>query len=171
MSLDLFKRWLPPSIAGYAREHTVSGRWSAKEALRRSREEHQTLLPQGPSTPGQHLCSIVRLSDRKPVGMLWFGIEKAPKPAAFVYNLEIFRGFRRRGYARQAMQLLEVETRRLGLDSIRLHVFGHNAAARALYDELGYVATNVMMKKRLARASSRARRGAHPSQLRDSQNE
>jgi ribosomal protein S18 acetylase RimI-like enzyme len=154
MSVDEYKRWLPGSIAGYAREHTIGGKWSAREALMKSRKEHEGLLPQGASTPGHHLLSIVRLPDRKPVGMLWFGIEKAPRPAAFVYNIEIFKGFRRRGYARQAMKLLEEKTRRLGLDSIRLHVFGHNAAARSLYDELGYETTNIMMRKKLARPSS-----------------
>lgn len=124
----------------------------------RSRKEYESLLPQGLSTPGHHLFSIVRLADRKAVGMLWFGIERAPRPAAFVYNIEIFKGFRRRGYAGQAMKLLEEETRRLDLDSIRLHVFGHNGAALALYDGLGYVATNVMMRKQVRRPASRNRK-------------
>jgi ribosomal protein S18 acetylase RimI-like enzyme len=157
MRVDEYQRWLPASIADYAGEHVKGGRWSPREALRQARKEHETLLPKGLSTRGHHLLSIVRLLDRKTVGMLWFGIEKAPSPCAFVYNLEIFKGFRRRGYARQAMKLLENEAMRLHLDSIRLDVFGHNGPARALYDELGYVATNVRMRKRIARPSSRNR--------------
>lgn len=35
-------------------------------------------------------------------------------PTAFVYNIEIYPQFRRRGYAEQAMLKLEDETRRLG---------------------------------------------------------
>ena len=47
------------------------------------------------------------------------------------------------------MTALEETVRALGLDEIRLHVFGHNGAARALYRKLGFVETNVMMAKQL----------------------
>jgi len=47
------------------------------------------------------------------------------------------------------MQALEERVRHLGLSTISLHVFGHNHAARALYEKLGYVTTNVMMSKTL----------------------
>lgn len=144
-----FDAWLPGAIASYAEEHTVDGSWSADEALQRSREEHQKLLPQGLDTPDQHFWSIVRVTDRQPVGVLWAQARLKPEPHAFVYNLEIDASFRRRGYAEQAMTLLESECRRLGLDAIRLHVFGHNRAARPLYEKLGYEPTNILMVKHL----------------------
>jgi RimJ/RimL family protein N-acetyltransferase len=49
----------------------------------------------------------------------------------------------------QAMTKLEGEAKRLGLDRIGLHVFGHNSAARPLYEKLGYVPTNINMVKHL----------------------
>lgn len=157
MSGEQYEKWLPTSIADYAKEHTIGGRWTAEEALRRSREEFDSLLPQGLATPNHRLYSILRLPDRKPAGVLWVQVEGAPKQTSFIYNIEIFKPFRRRGYARQAMQLLEQEVRRLGAQTVRLHVFGHNRAARSLYEQLGYVATNIQMRKRLRPASTRAR--------------
>ena len=145
-----FEKWKPVSIADYARQHTKAGRWTAAEALRKSRKEFETLLPRGMATPRHRFFSIVRLPDRKAVGMLWIQIEKKPR-SAFVLNIEIDKPFRRRGYAMRAMKLLEQEARRLGLESIRLHVFAHNAAARPLYEKLGYVPTNLLMRKRLRR--------------------
>ena len=47
------------------------------------------------------------------------------------------------------MQLVEIETRKLGCISIGLHVFGHIAAAVALYEKSGFQATNITMKKDL----------------------
>jgi ribosomal protein S18 acetylase RimI-like enzyme len=48
------------------------------------------------------------------------------------------------------MRAAEDEARRLGVDTIRLHVFGHNTRARPLYDKLGYEPTNIMMSKTLS---------------------
>jgi len=149
MTKEQFEAWLPGSVADYAAEHVASGRWSREESLERSREEHARLLPQGPATPGHRVWSIVRSSDREPVGMLWIQVMDKPTPRAFIFNIEIDARFRRRGYAMQAMTKLEEEAKRLGLDSIGLHVFGHNTAARPLYEKLGYVATNINMSKHL----------------------
>lgn len=153
-----FEKWKPASIVDYAREHTIGGRWTANEALRKSREEFETLLPKGMATPRHRFFSIARLPDRKAVGMVWIQMQSKPRPSAFIFNIEIFKPFRRRGYATQAMTLLEQEARRLGLVNIRLHVFAHNAAARPLYEKLGYIATNIAMRKQLGRAGRKTGR-------------
>ena len=149
MTEEQFEAWLPGAIAGYAREHVATGRWSEEESLQRSREEHDKLLPQGLATPDHRLWSIVRSSDHTPVGILWVNIVQKPRPSAFIFDIEIDPRFRRHGYATQAMTRLEEEARHLGLESIRLHVFGHNKAARPLYEKLGYVPTNINMSKSL----------------------
>ncbi|MHB8611972.1 MAG: GNAT family N-acetyltransferase [Candidatus Dormibacteraceae bacterium] len=154
MTAAQFAKWEPTSIADYAKQHTIGGRWTAAEAPRLAREEFERLLPEGLVTPDHRFFSIARIPDRKAVGMLWIQIESSPRPASFIFNIEIFKPYRRRGYGSQAMILLEQEARRLGLESIRLHVFGHNAAARSLYEKLGYIATNIQMRKRLARGPS-----------------
>ncbi|HXN92242.1 MAG TPA: GNAT family N-acetyltransferase [Candidatus Sulfotelmatobacter sp.] len=149
MTQEQYEAWLPGEVADYAHEHVLTGRWSEAEALQLSRDEHEKLLPQGLATPDNHLWSIVRSSDREPVGMLWMGVVHKPSRRAFIYNIEIYPQFRRHGYAMQAMLRLEEEARGLGLDAIGLHVFGHNTAARPLYEKLGYVPTNINMTKGL----------------------
>jgi RimJ/RimL family protein N-acetyltransferase len=144
-----YEVWLPRAIAEYAEENVASGRWSADEAPERSRTDFAQLLPQGIATPSHRIWSIVRTSDREPVGVLWINVVEKPTPRAFIYNIEIFPAFRRNGFATQAMLRLEDEAKRLGLDRIGLHVFGHNTAARPLYEKLGYVATNINMSKGL----------------------
>jgi ribosomal protein S18 acetylase RimI-like enzyme len=144
-----FDAWLPRAIREYAEEHVVDGRWSQDEAVEKSRAEHQTLLPQGLATSDHHLWSIVRSDDQKPVGLLWIHMQQKPKPHAFIYNIEVYPEFRRRGYAEAAMKELEVVARRMGAETIRLHVFGHNTAARPLYEKLGYEPTNIVMAKAL----------------------
>ena len=44
---------------------------------------------------------------------------------------------------------VETRVRELGLGAIALHVFGHNAPARALYASLGYEPTNLHLLKKL----------------------
>ncbi len=65
-------------------------------------------------------------------------------------DLAIFEQHRRRGYASEALRLLEEKVREQGLDTISLHVFGHNHAARELYEKSGYAVTNVNMSKKIA---------------------
>ena len=149
MTQAQFDAWLPGAIAGYAHEHVVSGRWSEAESLQKSRDEYDRLLPQGPATPGHHLWMITRVGDGQPVGILWANFMTTPRPHVFIYDIEIDAEFRRRGYAEAAMQKLELEAKEMGAESIRLHVFGHNTAARPLYEKLGYVATNINMAKAL----------------------
>lgn len=149
MTRAQFDAWLPGAIATYAHETAASGRWTEEESVERSREEHERLLPQRLATPNHHLWSITRVSDHKAVGVLWIEAQQSPGPTAFVYNVEIYPEFRRRGYAEQAMTELEGAARSLGLRQIRLHVFGHNSAARPLYEKLGYEPTNIIMVKRI----------------------
>jgi ribosomal protein S18 acetylase RimI-like enzyme len=112
-------------------------------------QDHERLLPEGLATPNNYVWSINRVSDRASVGMLWIAAIEKPTPHSWIYNLEIDAPFRRHGYAEQAMIKLESEVRRLGLGQIRLHVFGHNSAARPLYEKPGYGPTNIVMVKRL----------------------
>ena len=149
MTQAQFDAWLPGAIAGYAQEHVADGSWSAEEAEDKSRKEHEALLPMGLATPDQHLWNIVRAGDREPVGLLWVQMRPAPKPHVFVYNIEIAPEHRRHGYGEAAMRQLEAEAGRMGAETIRLHVFGHNTAARPLYEKLGYVSTNLLMAKDL----------------------
>ena len=88
--------------------------------------------------------------------MLWFAVqEQAGRRVAYVYDVGIRPEYQRRGYATAAFTALEGETRARGLAGIGLHVFGHNPGARALYEKLGYEATNIHMFKKVPRADDR----------------
>ncbi len=145
-----YMEWQESAIAGYAAEKTAAGNFPADRALELSRQEFAALLPAGTGTPRQHLYAI-RADDGTRVGVIWLAEPPADQltGAGFVYELSILPEHRRRGYATAAMLALEGEARRLGLSALALHVFGHNAAARALYDRLGYTITNINMRKEL----------------------
>ena len=145
-----FAAWREASLPLYARDKVVSGEWREDESLARARAEVEALLPHGLATPGQHLWTIRDRASGERVGTLWVGEQASgARRVAYVFDLLVAPDRRRRGYARAAFLALERELAPLGLAGISLHVFGHNAAARALYESLGYAATNVMMFKPL----------------------
>lgn len=83
--------------------------------------------------------------------MVWFATgEKAAPDSAFLYNFEIYERYRRQGYGMQALQALEEKVRELGVSKILLHVFGHNLAARNLYEKMGYEITGIHMAKNVS---------------------
>ena len=146
-----FQAFRATEIAEYAKAHVTAGRWRPEDSLRLAEQEINDLLPDGLATPHHYLFSLRDEALGAPVGRLWFAVqqEAGSKPTAFVFNIVIFEAFRRQGYGSQAMQALEKQVRQLGLSTISLHVFGHNHAARAMYEKLGYETTNVMMRKLL----------------------
>ena len=145
-----FHAYCETSSAEYAQEHVRSGRWSAEEAPALAAREYQELLPAGVATPNHYLYALHDDATDSDVGRLWFAIrEEAGRRSAFVYDVLVFPAFQRRGYATQAFEALEQQARGLGVTRIGLHVFGHNHGARALYEKLDFVATNIVMTKSL----------------------
>jgi ribosomal protein S18 acetylase RimI-like enzyme len=141
-----FRAYLEVLIPDYAQEHVSGGRWTAEEALAASRAEIEKLLPGGLATKDHYLYNVMADGEAQPVGLLWLAVEKGK---AFIYDIVIHDSFRRRGYATQSLLALEEKVRQLGLNTVSLHVFGHNQGARALYQKLGYTETNVQMTKTL----------------------
>ena len=140
--------FLTKAVLAFAEDKVNAGNWSPEEAHEKSRDSFEKLLPAGVNSPGQYLFDIVDTEQALTVGMLWFGvIEDTAHPFAFIYELQVLDEYQRRGYGKQAMLALEGEVRKLGLNTISLHVFGHNRAAQALYDQLGYEVTNINMSK------------------------
>lgn len=145
-----FQTYCERAIAEYAKGHVRSGRWSQEEAYEQAHRQYQELLPQGVATPTHYLYTLTDVSTQTPVGILWLALQsQAGKQVAFIYDVAIELAFRRTGYATQAFETLEQQVRALGVQQIRLQVLGHNHEARALYEKLGFVATNVTMAKSL----------------------
>lgn len=138
-----FQRYLNYAIKNYAAEHVKAGNWSEEEAIEKSTNEYNNLLPEGEKTSNHKLFTI-HANDQE-VGVIWLGIRSEEK--GFIYDINIWEGNQGLGYGKQAMKEIEVVGKSLGLKSIRLHVFGHNEVARSLYKKLGYIETDIVMEK------------------------
>jgi ribosomal protein S18 acetylase RimI-like enzyme len=146
-----YMAWREATVREYAEEKVASGNWPAHDALARSEADFAALLPDGRTTAGHELRSMVN-DDGERVGYAWFVPEDRPiGRVAYIYDIAVDPAHRRKGYARQALAEIEAFAREQGLVGVQLHVFGDNAGARRLYLEAGYIETNVTMIKRVAR--------------------
>ena len=141
-----FGRFEEAAIRDFAQDKIASGEWTAEEALELSRADQERLLPDGLKTANQHLFTGRDAESGEPVAILWLALRmKAGRIEGYVYNIEVREEQRGRGYGRATMLAAIEEARELGAETVGLHVFGHNAPARALYQSLGFVETNVSM--------------------------
>lgn len=145
-----FQEFLAVSVPDYAAEMVVAGNWPAQGAEERARAEFRELLAHGLNTPNNYLWRIVDERSGEAVGHLWLCVREEGR-RGFVYDVEVYERFRRRGYGRQAFLAMEEIARDLGLIAIGLHVFAHNAPARALYQDLGFTERGIMMAKEIDR--------------------
>ena len=148
-----FLAFVEETVPAYAADKVACGQWREAEALALSRKELAELLPQGLATPGHHLYTLHDAASGDAVGRLWIAEQaRGGATIAYVYDIAVFPAHQRTGHATRAFEALEDKVRSLGLAGIALHVFGHNHGAHALYDKLGYRATNIHMFKDLAPA-------------------
>ena len=141
--------WRETTVRDYAEEKVESGNWPASDSLERSERTFAELLPDGRSTAGHELRSIIN-DDGERVGYAWFVPEDKPfGRVAFIYDIAVDPAHRRKGYAKAALAEIETYAREHGCIGVELHVFGGNAGARQLYLRAGYVEINVTMLKRV----------------------
>lgn len=151
MSEREFDSYVEAAVPAYAAQHEKAGNWSSEEALERARKSYRELLPQGVATKNHSLNFIEDVESGERVGYLWFGVEtRGKRTAAFVYDLLVYERYRRRGYARAAMEAMERELRTGGTARVSLHVFGSNSGAITLYRSLGFEVSDLIMSKELS---------------------
>jgi ribosomal protein S18 acetylase RimI-like enzyme len=150
MRVDTYPAYLEAAIKGYAEENVATGRWPQAGAVERSREDFESLLPQGLGTPDNFVCEIFEEDCGPVAGYAWYALErKHGACTAYIYDLEVKPEYRRRGIAYRALKILEQLATEAGAASIGLNVFANNAGAQALYQKLGYAPTNFNMRKPL----------------------
>jgi RimJ/RimL family protein N-acetyltransferase len=150
MSEVEFGTYLAAVTETYAEEQVRAGAWPPEGARERAEAETREMLPDGLATPDHHLYSLVTHDADEPVGALWIMLrDRNGALEAFIADIVVFEAYRRRGYATGALAALDATARELGAGRIRLQVFGHNHAARALYEKMGYETVNVYMDRRL----------------------
>ena len=163
MSPAAFAGFADASVADYARDlqDVFSGELAYEEALR----EFGELLPQGADTPGQYVRSVRDAETGRDVGWIWYQTGEPGEPGeageaggvrqAYLNDLLIFEGCRRRGYASAALEEMEKAAAAAGCAESVLFVWRHNGPGMGLYEKSGYAPFReqeggVYMKKTLA---------------------
>jgi ribosomal protein S18 acetylase RimI-like enzyme len=155
MPAESFGAFFEHAVAGYAADNVASGRWLEHEALQLARSETERLLPNGVATPDNHLYEIKASTNGEVVGHLWFAaMSRGSRRIAYLFQIEVYPPFRRRGHARAALRALESVAATKGLSGVALNVFGSNAEAQALYRATGYSVTSISMHKNVPPAGT-----------------
>jgi RimJ/RimL family protein N-acetyltransferase len=137
-------------VRDYAQEKVLAGVWSPDEAPCRAAEDVDGLLPEGTNTEGHCLYLLRDRTTAQEVGVVWIAVRNSDVGrSVWVYDIQVHEPFRRRGHATQALRAIESRAKVLGADRVELHVFGHNCAARELYEKIGYEPTSLIMRRRL----------------------
>ncbi|SCL67541.1 Acetyltransferase, GNAT family [Micromonospora peucetia] len=148
MTDEQYLRYRQQAETNYARNISDSGAMPVQEAQQKAQEEYAKLLPDGLATPDHHLWTAYDGDDE--VGMLWLHVEQKSDGAhAFGYDFEVRADLRRKGHGRAMIEAAEKWCREEGVVSIGLSVFGFNLPARTLYEQMGFEATAIQMRKRL----------------------
>jgi ribosomal protein S18 acetylase RimI-like enzyme len=128
--------WLPYRFEHYVAERIKAGE-NAEVAQKMSDTQAAELFPNGSPADGQHVMNVI--ADEEIVGTLWVGRPfSGDGDTWYVFDVEIAKDMRGRGFGRAAMEAAEEWTREHGGTRVALNVFGPNLTARALYDSLGY---------------------------------
>ncbi|MEZ4742819.1 MAG: GNAT family N-acetyltransferase [Bdellovibrionota bacterium] len=150
MTEDDLSRYLENAISKYAHEKMKGEGLTEGEAYKISKDSYSSLLPDGIHSKNQYLFNVVEEKTEIKIGILWIA-EKAngDRKYAYIYDIEINEDHRGKGYGKKVMHLLEDKVKSMNLNSIGLHVFGHNTTAISLYEKMGYRTTNRVMRKDL----------------------
>jgi ribosomal protein S18 acetylase RimI-like enzyme len=108
-----------------------------QEATETAMEYFDKLLKKGMDTPDHFFYSIKNGDIR--VGFIWFYLKIVKNiirsRLSLIYTDE---NFRRKGFAEYAMNMIEKEFIKKGINEIELNVFSNNEIALSLYNKLGY---------------------------------
>ncbi|GAA2897543.1 Acetyltransferase (GNAT) family protein [Actinoplanes cyaneus] len=150
MTAHEFDQWHDAEVRGYADAQVSAGVWGSDEALRRSAELHEKLLPAGLETPGMIFLQGLR-PDGAVIGTLWIALEhpRGAADCAFLFDIEVVEEHRSAGYGRALLAAAENVVRERGFSALELNVHGDNTHAMRLYASSGYRVITQQMRKGL----------------------
>jgi ribosomal protein S18 acetylase RimI-like enzyme len=145
---DEYGVWAAASITQYAQSLTDRG-VAEEQARAMARHDHDTVLSDGPATPGAYVGVLTHREE--PVGTVWLALRSPVlgEPCAYVMEVEVADGHRGRGHGRSLMLLAEDVAREAGDTAMGLSVYTDNTVARGLYESLGYRALSYHFYKHL----------------------
>ncbi|WP_413735625.1 GNAT family N-acetyltransferase [Sodalis sp. RH21] len=136
-------------IEEYARDLSGNHGYGIEKGRVNATRSINGYLPQGVDTPGHQLYCIELAGDGRAaavIGYLWVGWQGN---TAFISDFCILDAWRRRGYGKAALALLDSRLSARGITELGLRVAADNPGARALYDRSGFRVTGVNMAKRI----------------------
>ena len=150
MPRERFPAYRENLIREYAQDKVRAGEWSPEEAPRRAEAGTDDLLAEGTDTQGHYLYLLRDPAAGEEVGVVWLAVQDSGAgKSVWIYDIEVYEPFRRRGHGTRALREVEKKATELGAGKVELHVFGHNPGARTLYERSGFTPTSIVMSKRL----------------------
>ncbi len=150
MSAETFESFKQDSQTEYATNLASVEDIPIEVALKNASEQFDKLVPTGTDTQGQSFFDVLETGSSKPVGYLWLGIQnRFDRKVVSINDITINPAYRGRGLGKSLMKLAEEEALKAGAARIRLHVFHSNDIAKRLYLSMGFVPTNLDMRKDL----------------------
>ncbi|MBU0455481.1 MAG: GNAT family N-acetyltransferase [Pseudomonadota bacterium] len=104
-----------------------------------AKKEILSYVPNGLHSMGHFIYKIV--DQTKDMGYIWFSFYKREQHdplQIFLAYIHIFPSFRRKGLGSKALQLMEKQVRKMGINKIVFYVFKDNQAAVDFYLKNGY---------------------------------
>jgi ribosomal protein S18 acetylase RimI-like enzyme len=146
-----FDQYLPQALEHLGNEIAKARGVNTERALEIAKGSFESLFPQYiVDNQDQHIGHLV--DNDSNIGIMHFGLKRdQSNPYIYLWDLEVFPPHRGNGYGKCAMEVLEQEAIRLGIQKISLNVFGHNIVARRLYEKMNYHPASLVMSKTLTK--------------------
>ncbi|MGO2939772.1 MAG: GNAT family N-acetyltransferase [Pseudolactococcus laudensis] len=147
MQLERFESWKIAAIKEFAKGKVENGEWPQAESYQLSKEELNTILPEGYQTPHHYFYDMV--VDDQIVGNIWLSIADQVPTTAYILDIGVFPDFQDLGYGSTALKLIASEAKMRQCQAIKLHVFGKNKRAIHVYQKNGFEMTDIEMVMKL----------------------
>lgn len=85
-------------------------------------------------------------TESQEIGYVWFSVHR-DEHFAWLDSIELYEGFRGKGYGGQVLACIQDELSKQGIHSLSLHVSDRNEIALKLYKKSGFKFTGHYMKK------------------------
>ncbi|MEC1667022.1 GNAT family N-acetyltransferase [Bacillus mojavensis] len=149
MTVEEFKAFRGMSVQNYAKQNIASGTWTEKEAIEKAEQAYEKMIPDGRNSSNHNFWNITNEQGER-IGWLWLYADPLhPQKEAFIYSFGLYEAYRGKGLAQLALQTLDERAREMGVERLALHVFAHNETAVHLYQKMGYIMTNIKMRRQL----------------------
>ena len=144
MTIEEFELIKGKMISDYAKDKVKVGQWSQTEAIDLSKETFDEILGSGMNTEGHYFLNVYDKEQK--VGFIWI---KLMDQEIYLNNFSIYDEFKKSGYEKEAIQLLEERATEMRAKNIVMHNYGYDEKAVKLYQGLGYKVTDVYYKKNI----------------------